>query len=269
MANLDISKTRCARLFMAMACQCSLAHASELTTAFSACTSSQVHATSDDAVDVRTVPALVPVETRSLSDAVHCTPPKGEDAVSDDVPPAIASELKTIDAKRLQIETGMPIDRWRFDDVRARYQGLLRTAFGDLAVENVIRDRLELLHRREHAAKAAATIQTILAQSHNRDQDIVEIRHRLRTSAGNLARSHNYQAVGFMQASAQKIDGHKLFLLVGRTGETAAYLDIPPGLDPEPVLAHKVGVRGIAHYNGELQSRVITVRDLEKIEASR
>ncbi len=72
-----------------------------------------------------------------------------------------------------------------------------------------------------------------------------------------------------MQSSAQKIDGHKLFLLVGRNGETVAYLDIPPGLDPEPGLAHKVGVRGVAHYNGELQSRLITVRDFEKIEASR
>ena len=237
--------------------------------AFSACTFSHSHATSDDPVRLPTVPPVAPAETRSLSDAVHCTPQKAEDAVPDEVPAAITSELKTIDARRLQIETGMPIERWRFDDVRARYQGLSRMAPGDLAVENVIRDRLDLLSRREQAAKAVATIQTILAQSHDRDRNIVETRHRLRTSAGNLARSHSYQAVGFMQASAQKIDGHKLFLLVGRTGETVAYLDIPPGLDPEPVLAHKVGVRGIAHYNGELQSRVITVRDLEKIEASR
>jgi hypothetical protein len=269
MAKSEISTTRCVRLFMAIACQCSFAHASKLTMAFSACTSSQVHATSDDPIHLRSVPPVAPAETQSPSDAVHPTPKKGEDAVPNDVPPAITSELKTIDAKRLEIETGVPIEHWRFDDVRARYQGLLRTAPGHVAVENVIRDRLDLLNRREHAAKAAATIQAILAQSHNRDQDIVEIRHRLRTSAGNLARSRGYQAVGFMQASAQKIDGHKLFLLVGRTGETVAYLDIPPGLDPEPLLAHKVGVRGLAHYNGELQSRVVTVRELEKIESSR
>ena len=33
-------------------------------------------------------------------------------------------------------------------------------------------------------------------------------------------------------------------------------------------LRTKVGVRGVAHYNEELQSRLITVRDLEAIETS-
>jgi hypothetical protein len=264
MSNSELSATQCAWLFMAVACHCSLAHASKLTLAFSACTSSQVRATSDDPVLPRTVRPVVHAKTQSVSEADHRTP-----AMDEGVPPAITSELTTIDAKRLEIETGTPIERWRFDDVRARYQSLLRTALGDSVVENVIRERLEILTRREHAAEAATTIHTILAQSHNRDQDIVELRHRLRTSARKFARSRSYQATGFMQSSAQKIDGHKLFLLVGRNGETVAYLDIPPGLDPEPVLAHKVGVRGAAHYNGELQSRLITVRDLEKIDASR
>jgi hypothetical protein len=269
MAKSDIATAHCARLFMAIALQCSLAHASELTMAASACTSSQVHAASDDDTHLVNVPPVMPPGARSLSDTVHSAPEKSKDAVPHDLPQAVRSELDGIDANRLEIETGMPIERWRFDDVRASYQDLLKTAPGDLAVEKVVRDRLELLNRRERTMKAAATIRTILAQSHNRDQDIVELRRRLRTSADNLARSRSYQAVGFMQASAQKIDGQKLFLLVGRTGETVAYLDVPPGLDPEPVLAHKVGVRGVAHYNGELQSRVITVRDFERIEPSR
>ena len=37
-----------------------------------------------------------------------------------------------------------------------------------------------------------------------------------------------------MQPSSQKIDGRKLFVLIGKNGGTVAYLDIPPGLDPEP-----------------------------------
>ena len=45
-----------------------------------------------------------------------------------------------------------------------------------------------------------------------------------------------------MQSSAQKVDGRKVFALVGKNGGTVAYLDFPPGLDPNPVLARKVGV---------------------------
>ena len=62
------------------------------------------------------------------------------------------------------------------------------------------------------------------------------------------------------------VDGHKVFALIGREGKTDAYLDIPPGLDPQPFLASRVGVRGQAHFNEDLGTRLITVRDLESIE---
>jgi hypothetical protein len=181
------------------------------------------------------------------------------------------SELKSIDAMWKEIETDTPIDSWRFDGLRARYQALVKSHPGEPAVGNVIRDRLERLARRELAAKAAVTFEAILAQSRKRDREIVQLSRqlRIRTSSANGARSNTYAAIGFMQSSAQKIDGHKLFLLVGRNGETLAHLDIPPGLDPEPILARKVGVRGVAHYNEELQSRLITVRDLQAVESTR
>ncbi len=91
----------------------------------------------------------------------------------------------------------------------------------------------------------------------------------MRTAAAMRSRSRAYQAVGFMQPSAQKVDGRKLFVLIGKKGATVAFLDIPPGLDPRPALARRVGVRGVAHYNEELHSRLITVRDLEPIEPNR
>jgi hypothetical protein len=201
--------------------------------------------------------------------AVRHTPTRDDDTLPSNLPPATAAEIKKIEAMRLGIETGTPIERWRFDGVRARYQDLLKTASGDPAVEEAVRVRLERLTRREQAAKAAATIRAILAESHKRDREVGELRRQFHTSSAKRTQSRAYQAVGFMQSSAQKVDGHKLFVLIGKNGGTVAYLDIPPGLDPEPVLARKVGVRGVAHYSEELQSRLITVRELQPIEARR
>ena len=65
------------------------------------------------------------------------------------------------------------------------------------------------------------------------------------------------------------VDGHKVFALIGREGKTDAYLDIPPGLDPEPFLASRVGVRGQAHFSEDLGTRLITVRDMENLEQKR
>ena len=134
-------------------------------------------------------------------------------------------------------------------------------------VGEVVRGRLAQLERLEQPARAAATIQTILAHSHRRDRDLVESKRQRDTSAKR--RVSLFQAVGFMQPSTQKIDGRKLFVLIGKNGGTVAFLDIPPGLDPDPALARRVGVRGVVHYNEDLQSRLITVRDLEPIESRR
>jgi hypothetical protein len=215
----------------------------------------------------RTKPAPVAAEAQLPSEVVHHAPTEDDDTLPENLSPAIASELKSIEARRVQIETSTPIDGWRFDGLRARYQAVLKTVSGERAVESVIRARLERLTQREQAAKAAATIEAILAQSHNRDGDFAQLRRRLQTSSSKRTRSRAYEAVGFMQSSAQKIDGHKLFVLIGKNGTTVAYLDVPPGLDPEPMLSRKVGVRGAAHYNEELQSRLVTVRDVQPIEA--
>jgi hypothetical protein len=269
MFESTLRPTQSVWLYMAILVHCASANESELQQDSATHRLGQVGAVSADSIPPRNEPSVFAADTQPLSDVVHHAPEADEDALPENLPPAIASELKRIEAMRLEIETGTPIKRWRFDGVRARYQGLLKTAPGEPVLKEAIRIRLERLTQREQAARAAATIQAILAQSHKRDSEVVELRRQLQTSAGIRRRSRAYEAIGFMQSSAQKIDGHKLFVLIGKNGGTVAYLDIPPGLDPEPVLARKVGVRGVAHYNEELHSRLITVRDVQAIEARR
>jgi hypothetical protein len=192
-----------------------------------------------------------------------------ENLLPDKLSPAIASEIRSIEAMRRSIMTGGPIEQWRFETVRARFKALLKTGASDPAVEEVIRVRQARVTRHEQAAKAARTIQTILAASHRRDREVAELERQLQSATAGHFHSRVYQGVGFMQPSSQEVDGRKVFVLIGKNGATVAFLDIPPGLDPGPLLARRVGVCGVAHYDEELHSRLITVRDLESIESRR
>jgi hypothetical protein len=126
---------------------------------------------------------------------------------------------------------------------------------------------LALLTRVDQAAQAARTIESVLAESHRRDGDVALVKTRIAAAGGLHARA--YSAVGYIQPSAEEVSGRKLFLLIDRDGSTVAYLDIPPGLDIEPLLAHRVGVRGDPHFNEDLGSRLITVRDVETMNSRR
>ena len=75
--------------------------------------------------------------------------------------------------------------------------------------------------------------------------------------------------MGFVQPSARKVDGHKLYALIGTNGTTLAYLNVPPGIDVERLFSHRVGVRGEAHYDEDLGTKLISVRDLEAVGAKR
>ncbi len=65
------------------------------------------------------------------------------------------------------------------------------------------------------------------------------------------------------------VDGRRLYSLVGTDGQTVAYLDVPAGLDIEPLVTRRIGVRGVSHYNEDFGARLITVRDVELIETRR
>ena len=86
-----------------------------------------------------------------------------------------------------------------------------------------------------------------------------------RVAAAARWHARAFSARGYVQASTEMIDGRKLYILIANDGSTIAYLDVPPGLDIDPLLAHRVGVRGEPHFNEDLGARLITVRDVEKL----
>jgi hypothetical protein len=159
------------------------------------------------------------------------------------------------------------IDQWRFETVRARYLAILKCAANDPDVEDAVRLRLAEVTRHEQAAEAARTIRRLMAESHRRDWEINEVKRRI--AGATRSQAHAYDAVGFMQPSARSVDGRKLYVMIAKDGSTVAYLDIPPGLDPDPLVARRVGVRGVPHFNEDLGTRLITVRDMESTEATR
>jgi hypothetical protein len=193
------------------------------------------------------------------------TPQFSPPAGSSSWPPGTAAELQRIDGVFQTIISSQPIEQWRFETVRAGYLGLLKRSGDQRDLEDALRTRLSRLTQHEQVAKAARTIESILVQSHRRDTQVAAVRKEL--SRLERTRARSYDAVGFIQPSARKVDGHKVFALIGGQGSTIAYLDIPAGLDPQPLLARRIGVRGQAHFSEELGTRLITVRDLENLEA--
>ncbi|MDR3619418.1 MAG: hypothetical protein P4L85_08715 [Paludisphaera borealis] len=177
---------------------------------------------------------------------------------------AVDPELRRIDGMLQAIVTGQPVENWKLADVRAEYQTLLKSR---PALEESLRSRLAQVTRYEQAAKSAQRIIAIVSKSRRRDEEVAKVERKMVTSAQESRRL--FDAVGFVQPSSRMVNGHKVYALIGREGTAVAYLDIPPGLDPEPLLAHRVGVRGHSRFNGELGTRVIAVSDLENLEPKR
>ncbi len=217
-------------------------------------------------------PPIPPVaETRASYDEPishdAAKPGSGASGASSTWPAGVSAELQRIDGMYQVIIASQPIEQWRFETVRAGYQDLLKRAQDHLDLEEALRTRLNRLTQYEQAAKAARTIELILAKSHRRDSEVAAIRKNLAQLERTRARS--FDAIGFVQPSARKVDGHKVFALIGGKGSTIAYLDIPPGLDPQPFLARRIGVRGQTHWSEDLGTRLISVRDIESIEAKK
>jgi hypothetical protein len=182
-------------------------------------------------------------------------------------PLEVSHELERLDGIFRVTVASQPVAQWRFESVRSGYQTLLKRAGDRLDLEEAIRTRLARVTQHEQAARAARTIESILEASHRRDDEVAAARRQLTHLARTRARA--FDAVGFIQPSAHLVEGRKVFALIGREGKTIAYLDIPPGLDPEPFLASHIGVRGRAHFSEDLGTRLISVRDLESVERNR
>jgi hypothetical protein len=56
-------------------------------------------------------------------------------------------------------------------------------------------------------------------------------------------------------------------VLIGDDGRTETYVLAPPGLDLAPYVAARVGLRGDSRYHAGRKARVITVREVEPLDA--
>ena len=178
------------------------------------------------------------------------------------VPSDLAAEIARIDAS-YRAALRQPLEQWQLGPIRTSYETLLgRMTAPDARA--AIRARLEKLARHADAAEAARDFRAILERSRKRDREVAAIRSRIRDDGRRVARP--YDAEGLIQPSARKINGQKVFALIGPEGTTQAYLEVPAGLDASPLLSRRVGVRGDIQYSDTLRARLITVRDLEPLE---
>ncbi len=177
------------------------------------------------------------------------------------------SELAKVETLHREIVASQPIERWRFDVVRTGYEAVLKRFKGDPQVEEAVRARLARVTQHEQAAESARQIRELFTKSHRRDSQVAAIRKPKVATKSPAKRS--FSAVGFVQPSARKVDGRKLYALIGTDGSTLAYLDVPPGIDVERLFSRKVGVRGDAHFDEDLGARLITVRDIDSVNPKR
>ncbi len=214
---------------------------------------------------VRYPPTARDTESQSEYVVAQYAPTYPIETGQEHLPANYAAAMKSVDELRHSMRLGEPIAQWRTESLRSSYKSILKRAGNDPVVEQAISRRLAAVTRDEQAAQAARTIESILAESRRRDGDVAALKKRV-TTAG-LSHVRAYSAVGYIQPSAEQVSGRKLFLLIGKDGSTVAYLDIPPGLDINPHLAQRVGVRGDPHFDEDLGSRLITVRDLEAMDS--
>jgi hypothetical protein len=212
----------------------------------------------------------VATPTKLRVDVIQAVYSPGQDAASltaQPLPASFRSEIDSLESMQRAIVSDQPIAQWRFEAVRAGYLAIVKRAGSDRVLEETIRVRLARLTEYEQAAQAVRTIEEVLARSHRRDREVAQVERKL--AAAGRHRARPYSAVGFVQPSARKVDGRKVYALIGADGSTLAYLDVPPGIDVDPLFSRRIGVRGEAHYDEDLGTRLITVRDLESIETKR
>jgi hypothetical protein len=185
------------------------------------------------------------------------------ESTAENLPPTFGAEIKGVDESHRSMRTNQSVSRWQFDAIRSRYESILKRANGDQAVEAAVRARLGRLARDARSAEAARTIESILAESHRRDREVAAEERKVADAARSHARA--FSARGYVQASTAMIEGRKLYILIANDGSTIAYLDVPPGLDIDPLVSHRIGVRGEPHFNEDLGARLITVRDVEQL----
>lgn len=177
------------------------------------------------------------------------------------LPASLANRLARIEQDHRAI-LRQPIETWRLGAIRQSYEALLKGAI-DPAAQAAVLARLDRVNRQEAVAETSATMEAVLGRSRSRDVELAEARERALPANRRQAPSHD--AEGLLQISSKQANGERVFALIAASGETAAYLRLPPGLSPEPYLTKRIGVRGIVRYDETLRARVITVHELERL----
>ncbi len=183
------------------------------------------------------------------------------------LPAEVAAELKSLDRDHRAVVSQREVAAWRFEAERARSQAILKRAGDDPRVREAVSARLARLERDERSAAAAREVEATLAHMRRLDGEVDAAERKLAASAPKPARG--YTAIGFMKPSNQFLEGRKLYALIGTDGKTTAFLDIPPGLEIEPITAGRVGVRGRSRFDEDLSVPLITVRELEPVARGR
>ena len=180
-------------------------------------------------------------------------------------PPTVASEINRIEASHRTVLRAS-IEHWQLEPILKRYQTLLKQT-RDPASTQAIQARIDLVQRQQAAADSARSIEEILSRSRSRDRKLaLDLR---RFAQAEEPQQRPYDAQGMIQPSSRKVDGQKVFALIGPKGTAIAYLNIPAGLDPSPLATRNVGVRGSARYDESLRARLITVHDIEPLDERR
>ncbi len=117
--------------------------------------------------------------TPAPAPAAHSQAEATRQRVDDPATQASSAELRRLDSMHQMVISSQPVAEWRFETIRLGYQRLLKQAGSDLELEEALRTRLNRLTQHEQAARAARSIESILAESHRRDHDVAAIRRKL------------------------------------------------------------------------------------------
>jgi hypothetical protein len=176
--------------------------------------------------------------------------------------PAFADALDRAEAAHRAVLV-LPLEAWRLDGVAESYQALRATA-ATPEERAIVQSRLDQVARQQAVGAAARRIAALADRSRRRDGELAAIHEGLGRLA--LEAEGPFDVVGLLHRSSILLGGRRSFAVIDADGGIAAYLEVPPGLDAERLVARQVGVRGDVRFDETLRERVVWVRTLEALD---
>ena len=173
--------------------------------------------------------------------------------------PAAVGALAEVEAEHREAIRG-PIEGWRLDAVRGRYEAFAREG-ADPTARDEVRRRLAEVDRQAAIARATVAFQAADDRARGVDRQVESARRRLEDSARKP--SARFDAEGLVQGSSKQVGGEPVYALIGPDGRTTAYLSLPTGISGKAVVGRKVAVRGEVGYDEGLRAKLITVQEWE------